>query len=81
VISTSFFLKGKAPKKIQAIINKLRQHVPSYATVKSRVVQFKPGNFSTCDAHRSGRPKTVIIQENIGPFHELILEDRRPDFV
>jgi len=40
------------------------------------VVQFKRGDFSTCDAPRPGRPKTVTIPEIIDQIHELILEDR-----
>jgi len=39
------------------------------------VAQFKRGNFSTCDAPRPGRPKTVAIPEIIDLIHELILED------
>ena len=39
--------------------------------------QFKPSDFSTCDAPRPGRPKTVTTPENIDQIHELILEDRR----
>jgi len=41
------------------------------------VAQFKHGDFSTCDAPRPGRPKTVIIPEIIDLIHELILEDRQ----
>jgi len=41
------------------------------------VVQFKRGDFSTCDAPRPGRPKTVTTPEIIDQIHELILEDRR----
>jgi len=48
-----------------------------YATVKNWVAQFKRGDFSTCDAPRPGRPKTVTTQEIIDQIHELILEDRR----
>jgi len=44
---------------------------------KNWVTQFKRGDFSTCDAPRSGRPKTVTIPEIIDQIHELILEDRR----
>jgi len=33
--------------------------------------------FSTCDAPRSGHPKTVTTPEIIDQIHELILEDRR----
>ena len=54
-----FFLQGKAPKKIHAILKEtLREHAPSYKTVKNWMAQFKPGDFSTCDAPRSGRPKS-----------------------
>jgi len=51
----SFFLQGKVPKEIHAILTKtLGEHVPSYATVKTWVAQFKSGDFSTCDAPRPG---------------------------
>ena len=73
-----FFLQGKAPKEIHAIlIETLREYAPSYATVKNWVVQFKRGDFSTCDAPRLGRHKTVTTPEIIDQIHELILEDRR----
>ena len=53
-----FFLQGKTPKKIQAIlIETIGEYAPSYATVKNWVAQFKRGDFSTCDAPRPGRPK------------------------
>jgi len=71
-------LQGKAPKEIDAILREtLGEHAPSYATVKSWVAQFKRGDFSTCDAPRHGRPKTVNTPEIIDQIHELILEDRR----
>jgi len=41
------------------------------------VVQFKRGDFSTCDAPRPGRPKTVTTPEIIDKIHELILEESR----
>jgi len=44
--SLFFFLQGKAPKKIHAIlIETLGEHAPSYATVKNWVAQFKRGDF------------------------------------
>ena len=46
-------------------------------TVKNWVAQFKYGDFSTCDASRPGRPKTVTTPEIIDQIHELILEDRQ----
>ena len=35
------------------------------------------GDFSTCDALRPGRLKTLTTPEIIDQIHELILEDRR----
>jgi len=37
----------------------------SYATVKNWEAQFKRGDFSTCDAPRPGRHKTVTTPEII----------------
>jgi len=71
-------LQGKAPKKIHAILKEtLGEHALPYATVKNWVAQFKRGDFSTFDAPRPGRPKTVTTPEIIDQIHELILEDRR----
>jgi len=63
-----FFLQGKAPKEIHATLRE---------TFKNWVAQFKGGDFSTCDAPCSGRPKTLTIPEIIHQIHTLILEDRR----
>ena len=41
------------------------------------MAQFKRGEFSTRDAPRPGRPKTVTTPEIIDQIHELLLEDRR----
>ena len=72
-----FFLQGKEPKEIHAILTEtLREHAPTYATVKNWVAQFKRGDFSTCDAPRPGRPKTMTTLEIINQIHELFLEDR-----
>jgi len=73
-----FPLKVKAPKEIHAILTEtLGEHAPSYGIVKKWVTLFKCGDFSTCDAPRPGRSKTVTILEIIDQIHELILEDRR----
>jgi len=78
IIKFSFFLQGKAPKEIHAIqAETLGGHAPSYATVKNWVARYKRGDFSTYDAPRRGRPKTVTTPEIIDQIHELILEDRR----
>jgi len=74
-----FFLQDKAPKKIHAILKETlgEEHAPSHATLKNGVAQFNCGDFSTCDAPRPGRPKTVTTPEIIDQIHQLILEDRR----
>ena len=78
VVIKFVFLQGKAPNEIHAILREtLGEHAPSYATVKNWVPQFKCGAFSTCDAPRPGRPKTVTTTEIIAQNHELILEDHR----
>jgi len=48
VIKDFFFLQGKAPKEIHAILSEtLGEHASSYAIVKNWVAQFKLGDFST----------------------------------
>ena len=50
-----FFLQGREPKEIHVILTEtLGEHAPMNATVKNWVAQFKPGDFSTCDAPRPG---------------------------
>ena len=41
------------------------------------MAQFKRGDFSTCDAPRLGRPKTLATPVIIDQIRELILENRR----
>ena len=41
------------------------------------MAQFKHGDFSTCDALRPGRPKTVTTPGIIDQIHKVILEDRQ----
>jgi hypothetical protein len=59
-------LQSKVPKEIHALLREtLGEHASSYATVKNGVTQFKRGDFSTCDAPRPGRHKTVTTPEII----------------
>jgi len=77
-LSLGFFSARQGPKDIHAIlIETLGEHAPSYATEKNWVDQFKRGDFSTCDAPRPGRHKTVTTPEITDQIHELILEDCR----
>ena len=55
-----FFPASQGPKEFHAILTEtLAEHAPLYATVKNWVTQFKRGDFTTCEAPRPGRPKTV----------------------
>jgi len=73
--SSSFFFLAR--QGTEGNSETLREHASSYATVKNWVNQFKHGDFSTCVAHRPGRPKTVTTPEIIDQIHELILEELR----
>jgi len=78
VVIKFFFLQGKAPKAIHAIVTEtLRKHAPSYAIIKNWVAQFKRADFSACVARRPGQPKTVTTPEIIDQIYERILEGRR----
>jgi histone-lysine N-methyltransferase SETMAR len=73
-----FFLQGKAPKEIHAILTQaLDKHAPLYATVKNWVALFTRGSFSTCDAPRLGRHRTVTTPEIISQIQVLIFKDHR----
>ena len=77
-IKTRAVIKFFSCKEIHAILTEtFGEHAPSYTTVKNWVAPFKRGDFSTCDATRPGRPKTVTTPEIIDKIHELILEDGR----
>jgi len=74
-----FFLQGKVPKEVHVILKEtLGEHAPSYATIKNWLIQFKRGDFSTCDAPRPGRPKTVTTPEIIDQIRANL--GRPPDF-
>ena len=76
--SRVFFLQGKAPKEIHAILTEtLGEHAPSYAAFKSWLAQVTRRDFSTCVAPHPGRLKTVTTPEIIDEFRLIVLEDRR----
>ena len=67
--SSFFFLQGKVPKEIHAILTEiLVEYAPSYATVKNWVAQFKRGDFYTCEEPRPGRPETVTTRRLLIKF-------------
>ena len=70
--SSVFSCKARRRRKFTPFWQTLGKYAPSHATVKNWVVQFKRGDFSTCDA-----PRPVTTAEIIDQIHELNLEDRR----
>ena len=72
-----FFCKARRRRKSRHSDRKIRRTCTIVCHRQNWVTQFKRGDFSTCDAPRPGRPKTVNTQEIIDQIHELILEDRR----
>ncbi|XP_015599901.1 histone-lysine N-methyltransferase SETMAR-like [Cephus cinctus] len=49
---------------------------PSYSTVKNWYNEFNHGRRSLQDEFREGRPKSVVVPQNIDAVHELIKQDR-----
>ena len=52
-------------------------YAPSFTTVNFWATEFKRSRKSFGDDERSGRPKTVTIDENIDKVHEMVLDNRR----
>jgi len=65
VVKFFFSCKARRRRKFTPFSQTLGEHAPSYATVKNWVAHFKRGDFSTFDAPRPGRPKTVTTLEVI----------------
>jgi hypothetical protein len=79
-VSFFFFLQGKVPNEIHAILTEiLRKYAPPHA-VKNWVAQFKRGDTATCYVPCPGRPQTATTPEIFDQIYKPILEDRRPDF-
>ncbi|KYQ48359.1 Histone-lysine N-methyltransferase SETMAR [Trachymyrmex zeteki] len=49
---------------------------PSFATVKRWYNEFNRGRRSLTDESREGRPKSVVVSENIDAVQKLIMQDR-----
>lgn len=64
----------------QECINELNSlygdDAPSYSTVKNWYNEFNRGRRSLQDEFREGRPKSVVVPENIDAVCELIKQDR-----
>ena len=65
LLSSFFFLQGKAPKEIHAILTEtLREYAPSYASVKNCVAQFKRGDLMrlVLDYPKQWPPQRLLIK-------------------
>jgi len=77
VIKFFFFARQDAEGNSRHSERKIRGICTIVCYRQNWATQFKRGDFSTCDAPRPGRQKTVTTPEIIDQIHDLILEDRR----
>jgi len=77
VIKFFFFARQGAERNSRHSDRNIRGTCTFVCHRQNWVPLFKRDDFSTCDAPRSGRLKTVTTPEIIDKLHELILEDRR----
>ncbi len=67
---------GINPKKIcEELTEVLGPDAPSYATVKRWAQRFREGREDVDDDFRSGRPISVLTEENIEPVRQVIEDD------
>ncbi|KAK3093995.1 hypothetical protein FSP39_022673, partial [Pinctada imbricata] len=59
------------------MVTTLGKDVPTYATVKRWVAEFKRGRHSLDDDPRHGRPVTVVTPEMTNKIHDIVMTDRR----
>ena len=50
---------------------------PRKSTIIDWHAEFKPACTNTNDAERSGRPKSVVVPENMTRVHKIVLGDRK----
>lgn len=66
------------PKEIyQRMVRVYGNECPSYTTVKHWAAETRRGRECLEDADRSGRPSSVITEENVQAIETLVMEDRR----
>ncbi|XP_029657069.1 protein GVQW3-like [Octopus sinensis] len=71
-------LKGITPPEThEDMVKTLTDNVPSYATVKRWVNEFKRGRESVEDDPRPGRPPTATTKDNFDLALSMIMQDRR----
>ena len=61
---------------IDQLISTFGDETPSYDTMKRWYNEFNLGRHSLTDEFRKGRPKSVVVPENINAVQKLIMQDR-----
>jgi hypothetical protein len=75
-----FFLQGKAPEEIHALLTEtLEKHESSMLPSKTGWLCLNMEIFSIYDAPHPERPKIKTTPEIFDQIHEVFLEGRRPD--
>ncbi|GBP86711.1 Putative uncharacterized protein FLJ37770 [Eumeta japonica] len=73
-----FVKKGKTPKEIfEDMVSVLQESAPSYMMVKKWARLFQQGRESCEDDPRTGRPVTVVTEENVRKIEKLVLADQK----
>jgi transposase len=71
-------LEGETPKNIDERMTRVYGDMcPSYTTVKNWARDVRCGREQVEDEPRSGRPSTVVTDENIQAVEDIFMEDRR----
>ncbi|XP_071083880.1 protein GVQW3-like [Haliotis cracherodii] len=72
------YKKGLTPNVIyEDMLSTLAEDVPSYATVKRWVAEFKRGRSSTDDEPRPGPPVVSSTPEMVQRILDIVMDDRR----
>ena len=70
--------KGKNTVEAKQWLDKrYRNSAPRKPTIIDGYADFRRGRTNTDDAKRSGRPKSVVVPENITKVHKIVLDDRK----
>ena len=78
VLIKHWFLMGKnTVEKKQWLDKRYGDSAPGNSTIIDWYAEFKRGRTNTDDAERSGRPKSVIVPENITKVHKIVFGDRK----
>lgn len=71
------FKKGLTPQQcVESLRSTFGNEAPSEKTVYNWFAEFRRGRTSVSDEYREGRPKSVVVPNNIDAVRTMIKEDR-----